>query len=236
MTTVKWASCCPLRASTGSARSMRTGKLHADAYQASEDEWIESGRVTARFINLAVTTTMQYECVYDWNPGDGPSCYFIATLNGSGTAPGRTGGVCASTCDGKLTRYYFAQNCNYDITDSEFVCVDYNMIGGDSTHACRASVSFHTVSLDGGVSVEVPASISLSLGGALFAGIITQSSAGRVDTLSYGVGATVWPDSPMRLSFDESGLTVDTTWSWQSEPGEMLGTKTANLRVTVTVE
>lgn len=205
-------------------------------YRAEEEDWIESNHVTVRFINVSVTTTLQYQCTYDWNPGGGPMANAHATLSGSGTGPGRATGYCVAACDGSLARDYTATNCIYSHEDSQYVCYTYRTIGGDSTYACRAMLGLQSVLLDNGMTVEFPYKVTVNLSSMVFAGIITESSAGSVDTLSYGLEFTMWPEAPLVWYLGYGEFTVDTTWSDEVGPPDLLGTKIANLQVTVSVE
>lgn len=211
--------------------------FRAEAYDADDEEWIAAGgQVSVRFVNVMVTTTIEYDYFFEWNPpGEGASSQAHATLSGTGRSAGRELGVCASSCEGKLTRDYSYENCIYSHEESSYVCYSYTTIGGDSTYPCRAVMDIRSVRMDDGRSIDFVFGASVSLNDYIFAGVITEGGVGSVDTLHYGLPMAVWPEEALVFTADESGELGDTTWTWTAPP-EDFTTNTATLTVQVQVE
>ncbi|RKX27796.1 MAG: hypothetical protein DRP45_00105 [Candidatus Zixiibacteriota bacterium] len=207
-----------------------TWELYAEAYEIETETWVRSDQtVPVTFVNLLVTTEIAYQ--YEYASTGGESFLNVhASLSGNGTAPGNEVGICSRACEGKLTRDYSYENCY--ITGQGLYCSDASTIGGDSTYPCRAMVDISSVTLDNGQSVDFLFGASISLGESVFAGLIYSISSGTIDTLTYGLPMSIWPEGSIYLIAGDAGM--DTTWTYHSPPEED-AVQTVDLHVTISI-
>lgn len=212
-----------------------TWEVYAEAYNDEEEEWIASGSVSILFLNMAVTTSISYQYDYSWEAGE-LHLFKTATLEGSGTAPARDGGLCSGACEGKLTRDYSYDNCYRDMGNPDLICVNASTIGADSTYPCRAQMDLRTMLLDNGLRVEFLYGATVSIGASAFWGLIYEKNSGTIDTLNYNF-STPFPETNIKLwySDENSNLIGDSTWTYYHEYDLGGGTvyQTADLHVNV---
>ena len=219
-------------------QSEETWQIRAEAYESNTDEWFESDNsVSVTFLNQAVTTTVNYTYTYDWDSGGDPQLHWTAGLSGGGTGTARTLGWCASACEGQMDRTYSGSEVIYSSEEQRYVTYSWNSIGPDSVYACRANLEVYTMEVSSlNRSFKFITGASVSLGGAIFAGLVYEWSYGRIDTVQYGLGDTVWPEEPLHFLAVEGGVLGDTTWTWNGTGVGEGSVVTATLHVTVTAE